>query len=111
MVGTEKSVYYVRGGRKYEVFSERVLKSWELPILKGSEVALSKTPRGKGYLGFRDGTIVQDYSTGRVYLISGNKKRWIRSPDVYEKYGLDEDRVIFVSSEEVELHSDGKDLL
>lgn len=107
-VETETNIYFVRGGTKFKVFSDRVWKSWNTPAVRGSEIALSKYILG-GSLGFRNGTLINNYADGKIYLISGNKRRLLSSPDVYEKYGLAKNW-IEVSQSEVNLHDEGEPL-
>jgi hypothetical protein len=63
-----------------------------------------------GTLGFRDGTLIHNIADGKMYLVSANKRRHIVSPDVFDKYGLDESRVLRVSEAEISLHEEGAEL-
>lgn len=108
MVDTGEVTYYIKGGRKYPVFSKRVLDSWAITPILSSEVAVSRIPKGTGYLGFRDGTLIHNFADGKLYLISGNKRRQITSPDVFQRYGIKRDSAIVVSEDEVALHAEGE---
>lgn len=74
-----------------------------------SEAALSQYVYG-GVLGFRDGSLIQNISDGKMYLISGSLRRHITNPDVFERLGMDEKGIIRVSDKEVKLHKEGESL-
>jgi hypothetical protein len=63
-----------------------------------------------GKLGFRDGTLIKNIADGRMYLVSQNKRRHIKDPDIFDRYGLDRSKVIEVSDAEAEMHELGEDL-
>lgn len=107
MVDTGDGVYYVRGGRKYRVYSPRAVESWRLTPIKGSEQSLSGIPKAKSPLGFRDGTLIHNVADGRMYLISNNKRRQITSPDVFARFGWQVSDCMYVSDAETELHEKG----
>lgn len=108
-VDTEKAVYYIKNKKRFRFFSDRVFESWNLEPAIGSEASVKHIPRG-GVLGFRDGSLIQDFSDGKIYLIAGNKRRLITSPDVFDLLGYDEGMIVPVSREEVELHDRGGDI-
>lgn len=100
-------VYFVKGLTKFKFFSHRCFESWSLVPARGSRASLSKFKSAPGPLGFRDGTLVKTISDGKYYLISGNKRRLVVTPDVH-KYGLSLDRAILVSDEEARIHEAGE---
>ena len=103
-VSTETEVvWHVLRGKKYRVFSPRVLDSWAVAPIQGSGVSLSGLQSG-GILGFRAGTVIEDLSSGTIYLISNNKRRKITSPDVLLTLGLP---IVTVSKAEADIHEDG----
>lgn len=61
-----------------------------------------------GKLGFRDGTLINSWGDGKIYLISKNERRQLTSPDALLKYGLDRGNMIEVSAEEAELQKTGE---
>lgn len=101
--------YYIKGKTKFKVYSDRVFSSWDRPASWAMEIALRDFTYG-GLLGFRDGTLIHNIADGKMYLVSANKRRHIVSPDVFEKYGLDESRVLRVSEAEISLHEEGEQL-
>lgn len=105
-VETEKGLYYIKNKKKFRFFSERVFDTWSLEPVRSSEQAVKHMPRA-GVLGFRDGSLIQDYSDGKLYIIAGNRRRMITSPDVLEVLGRDYDDVVAASREEIELHDEG----
>lgn len=92
---------------RYKIPTDRVMSSWSSYVCASSESAV-KHLIILGNIGFRDGTLIRDESDKKDYLISKNKKRHIVSPDVYEKFGFMENRIIRVSSYEANLHEDGE---
>lgn len=110
MVDTETEVYYIRGGKRYRLFSPRTTQSWSLEPIRGSDVSVKHIPRAKAPLGFRDGTLIHNYADGRLYLISGNKRRHITSPDVLKRYGWKAGDAVIVSQQEADLHEEGEAL-
>lgn len=106
-VDTEKGVYFIlKNGNKVKCFSQRVVDSWRFDALPGSVASVAGHPY-QGFLGFRDGTLINNIADGKIYLISGNLRRQITSPDVFERFGLDRTKVVEVSDEETKLHKEG----
>lgn len=87
-------------------FSDRTFESWSLvaiPIEKkwvaGWGIA--------GPVGFRDGTLIQNFVDGRIYLISDSRRRLVTDPDLLDSFGLD---VVLVSEAEANIHEDGEQI-
>lgn len=108
-VDTGDAVYYIKGGTKFKCFTYRVFLSWNAEPVFGTLESLGGFING-GSLGFRDGTLIHNISDGRMYLVSANKRRHITSPDVFDRYGLNRERVIEVSDAETRLHAEGEPL-
>lgn len=106
-VETESGVYYIKGKNKFRLFSDRVLDSWQVDVLQGTDASVSKF-KNVGVLGFRNGTLVRNIADGRYYLISENKRRHIVSPDVFDYYGFDITYAMTVSQAEIDLHEEGE---
>ncbi|AXH67420.1 hypothetical protein SEA_WOFFORD_67 [Streptomyces phage Wofford] len=107
-VQTENGLFYIKGKFRYRITSMRILDSWDFPyILKSSESALARCKIG-GKLGFRQGTLVKDISSDRMYLISENLRRQITSPDFFDIMLFPRDNMIEVSPEELALHKEGE---
>lgn len=106
-VSTEVGHFLVRDKGRYRIATHRVMSSWNAFVCVSSEAAV-KHLTVLGTLGFRDGTLIMDKSNKKEYLISKNKRRHITSPDVYEKFGIDENMTVIVSSDEANLHEDGE---
>ena len=107
MVETECETYYIRGGKRYRLYSPRALSSWSIEPVRGSESSVAHIPKAKAPLGFRDGTLIHNYADGRLYIISGNKRRHITSPDALKRFGWTAGDAIIVSQKETELHAEG----
>lgn len=107
-VETEAGVFFiVKGGKCLKVYSPRVVESWKFNLLPGTLASVSLHKRA-GTLGFRNGTIVQNIADSKIYLISANKRLHVQSPDVFTKYGLDENKIVRVSQEEINIHAEGE---
>lgn len=105
---TERGVYFIKGKTRFKFYSDRVFSTWSLYAIPAEFSAIKHFQPATSHLGFRDGTLINNVANGRIYLISGNKRRHIVDPDVFEKYGLDKSRMVVVSDEETNLHSDGE---
>ena len=106
VVETESGRWYIKGRFKFFISTERVFRSWSFPlVIKGTDASISKYLKN-GKLGFRTGSLL--YNDGRYFFVSGNEKRKISGPDVFLTFGLDSQRAIWVSDEELELHKTGE---
>lgn len=47
---------------------------------------------------------------GRIYMIDGNQKRYITSPEVFRNIGFNPDEVIDVTLQDLSLYEDGEDI-
>lgn len=110
MVGTEKATYYIKGGKRYRAYNDRVVASWAIPVAFGSEASVAHIPKSRYPLGYRDAALVENMADGRLYLISSNKRRHITNPDVLVTLDIDISRVVVVSQAEIDLHDQGDDL-
>lgn len=108
-VKTNTGTYWIKDGKKYKLISERAAKSWSFVQANAADSAISHIKLA-GKLGFRDGTLIKNISDGKLYLISQNKKRHIKDPDIFIKYGLDRSKLIEVSESESNAHDLGEDL-
>lgn len=107
-VRTPTGVYFIKGKTKYKVASDRALASWRVTNFGAAGAGALDGYVYGGKLGFRDGTLIEDMATRKVYLISANKRRHIVDPDAFTKYGIDPDTKVSVSFEEAKLHADGE---
>lgn len=92
--------YFIKNGRRIPFVSERAFDTWSLVAVAVPEQAMSHIPKQKLPLGFRDGTLIHNIADGKLYLVAGNKLRWITSPDVFDKYGIDYNSKLMVSNDE-----------
>lgn len=107
LVETERATYYIKGTRRYRLFSRRVIDSWGLTPVRGSERSVGNLTLSKAPLGFRDGTLIHNIADGRLYLVSESKRRQIVSPDALERFGWSWDDAVMVSDDEANLHEKG----
>ncbi|QGH78256.1 hypothetical protein SEA_TRIBUTE_64 [Streptomyces phage Tribute] len=107
---TENGVFFIKGKFRFRITSDRILSSWQYPfVISSTEAACAKYRIG-GKLGFRQGTLVEDMSNGKIYLISENLRRQIVSPDFFGVMLFPRDKVIEVSPEEIALHKEGENI-
>lgn len=107
---TDGKLWYIKDAKRFRIPSVRVLDSWAFNTLAAAIPEVLADYKISGILGFRDGTLIQEIGDGKIYLISGNKKRHIVSPDAFDRYGLNRDLVVEVSAEEALLHNAGESL-
>jgi hypothetical protein len=103
---TEKGYFYIKDKKRFKFVSDRAMQSWNLPIIETKEFTMTGIISG-GILGFRDGTLVQDISDGKIYLISDSKRRHVIDPDVLE--WLDS-KIVKIGQKELFVHSEGEKL-
>ena len=101
---TEKGYFYIKGKKRFRFISDRAMLSWSLPIVQTKESIMASYPPS-GVLGFRDGSLVQDVSDGKIYLISDNKRRHVIEPNVLEWAGSE---VIKAGQKEISVHEEGE---
>jgi hypothetical protein len=109
IASTEKDDYLVKGDKRFKFVSSRARDSWNLRIVKTTEFAMSAY-KVAGIVGFRDGTLIRDISTHKIYLISDYKKRHVVSPDTFKNLGYSMKDVLLVSSKETIVHQEGEPL-
>lgn len=108
-VRTENGTFLIKEKTRVRVTTQRILDSWSVSVVEAEESAVRHYPI-TGKLGFRDGTLINNLGDGKIYLVSKNERRQITSPDAFEKYGLDQSKMIWVSREEANLQKVGEEL-
>lgn len=115
-IETESGYYYINSSNsRLRCVTKAVVDSWAPPrIVRSSEAACLNFPI-KGKLLFRNGSLLHDVSSGKVYFISEGKRRQLVTPTAWETVGgIDPHgrsvRPIRVSSDEINLHKDGEPL-
>jgi len=103
---TEKGYFLVKGSKRFRFVSDRARESWNLKIIYTTEYAM-KDIKISGIVGFRDGTLIRDISTHKIYLISDYKKMHVTDPDIFKNLGFVYKDVLLVSSKEASMHKDG----
>lgn len=85
-------------------------------MVKTTEQAVSKY-RVAAKMKFRNGSLIWNLSDAKLYLIEDGKRRWLRSPDAFQRLGVIHkgnnfypEGVIVVSEAELNLHQPGEDL-
>jgi hypothetical protein len=103
---TSSGYFYIKGEKRFKFVSDRAMLSWSLPIVETVDQMLSNL-KPAGILGFRDGSLIQDISDGKIYLVSDSKRRHITDPDVLEWLNTD---IIKIGQKELFVHSEGEEL-
>ena len=106
---TEKGFFYVKGEKRFKFISDRAMRSWNLRIVETTEVAMSHT-KIVGIVGFRDGTLIRDISTSKIYLIIDNKRCLITDPDYLKSLGYKKHDILLVSKKEAGFQKEGEPL-
>lgn len=107
-VKTPSGTYYINGKFKQRILSERVLASWAFyNIVETSDVAVSAY-KTAGFLPIRSGTLIREFNSKAIYLMVGNKRCLVTSPDVLERLDLTEEDALVVSTEEFKLQDGGE---
>jgi hypothetical protein len=104
---TEKGDFLVKGAKRFRFVSNRARDSWKLQPIETNEEAMKDT-KISGLLGFRDGTVIRDISSHKIYLISEQNRRHIVSPDALKNLGFAMKDIILVSAKEASVHQDGE---
>jgi hypothetical protein len=103
---TEKGYFLIKGSKRFRFVSDRARESWKLKVVYTTELAM-RDIKISGVVGFRDGTLIRDISTHKIYLVSDYKKMHVADPDVFRNLGFTYKDIILVSSKEVNMHKDG----
>jgi hypothetical protein len=102
------NTWYIKGSKRFKVFSDRAVNSWNFPVILNVNPNVLDGIEDCGVIGFRDGSLIKDIVSGKIYLVSGSKVRLITSPDTLDVLGRD--KVIEVSSDEIKIHIEGEPL-
>jgi hypothetical protein len=110
-IETEKGYFYILNDTKrYRLLSARVLESWRPHrVVQTTEAAVAHY-RIVAKMKFRNGSLIWNLSDGRLYLIENGMRRWVQSPDVFDRLGIEFDDAQVVSLDEINLHEQGEDL-
>jgi hypothetical protein len=110
-VKTGAGHFYIKSNTtRLHIPTKRILRSWNFGnIVKAQESDL-KNCWVAGRLGFRAGTVIQNWADSKMYVIENNRRRQIIDPDSLEDYGLDLTKMILVSQAETDMHEEGEPL-
>lgn len=106
-ISTENGFFYISNGYRYKI-SERALETWRPnQIAPATERSASKF-KVVGRIGFRNGTLINNISDGKLYLIVDSKRRHITDPAWLDRLGYGLHDAILVSEEETNMHKEGE---
>jgi hypothetical protein len=103
---TEKGYFYIKGDKRFKFISDRARISWNLREVTTTESAMSDV-KLSGIIGFRDGSLIRDVSTSKIYLIVDNKKMLVADPDVISDLGFKKHDIVLVSKREADFQKEG----
>lgn len=112
-IRTEKGDFYVQSATKrYRFITQRVLDSWSPKVvIETTEASPAVQILKIAYkMKFRNGSLICSQSSGKMYLVSESKLRHITNPDWLDNLGLNRDDAVWVSQEEIEIHTIGEPL-
>ncbi|NDB81287.1 MAG: hypothetical protein EB127_00850 [Alphaproteobacteria bacterium] len=104
---TEKGYFYIKGNKRFKFISDKAMQTWNLKIVNTTEAYISNI-KICGNLGFRDGTLIKDISSSKIYLISDSKKRHVVDPQVLVDLNYSKQDIIMVSQKEAGCHMEGE---
>ena len=105
MITDGQSFWFIKNGKRMKCYSKRAFDSWSLPAIL-VEPQFIKSIKFTGTLGFRDGSLIKDIVSGKIYLISNGKSRLVSEPDILNMVGRD--RIVEVSPQEISIHPEGE---
>ena len=92
-------------GKPYKFATERCALSWKQRVVKADYI-----PKPADTLGFRSGTLLQDFKSGSLWYIDGAVRRQV-DLDAWNKHGFTWDEVVICNRKELELHAPKGDLV
>jgi N-acetylmuramoyl-L-alanine amidase len=106
------TLWRVEGGRRRPVAASAAA-SWTVAVaarpVRSTAASFAALPTGP-LLGFRDGALVRDTSTGSIYAIAGGQRRRVAATAVLEQLGLPPSRVVAATPDAVQATPPGPDL-
>lgn len=103
--------YIQKDGKRYRIQSDEIFWSWRFPlVVYTSEIALKNYPVAVGKYPFRDGTLLNNFADGKLYLVSESKLRHITSPDVLARLHKTADKAMVVSQADINIMRMGDEL-
>lgn len=91
-------------GQDYRFATERCALSWRQRVVESPPV-----PRPERALGFRSGTLLQDFKSGSIWYIDGAVRRQVDF-DAWRKHKFSRSELVVCSRDELELHEARGDL-
>lgn len=112
VVLTEKCHYFInRDGKRYRIGTQRMVDSWNYPhIVETTEAALTNYPIAVSKLKFRDGSLLNNFADGKLYLVSDRTLRHVVSPEALERLNLTREDATVVSDAEIKMMKQGEEL-
>jgi hypothetical protein len=109
-VHTEAGYFLIRETKRYHLPTKRIVDSWGFHRIVPTTEAAVKHYRVAAKVGFRDGSLIYNLGDGKIYLISNNERRHIKSPEALELVGARITDPVLVSVYEANLQRQGADL-
>lgn len=101
------SYFYVQDQYRYYVHPDLLKMQFRrYPVFKVKSEEIGDLRDG-GLQHIADGYLVKSDLDPKVYLISGGEKRWISSESAFAAFGWTADKIITVSDDVLDLHTEG----
>lgn len=107
----QHGVYLIQNGKKRPILSRAALVSRFDPtrILLVSEADLELYEEGAP-IQFQNYSLIRSTDTGRVFLLDGDERRYIESPEVFRKIGFNPEEMIEATESELAPYSFGPNI-
>lgn len=104
-VKTDKCTYFImKDGKRYRITSDNVELSWRFPLtVITSESALSNYPVALSKLPFRDGSLLNNFADGKLYLVSEGLLHHITDPRFLDRIQRNRDDAMVVSDADIKI--------
>jgi len=104
-------VYYIENGVKMPVVSREIMKS----NFSGKVLTAISADELDRYVSgdpvkFKDGELIRSNQDSKVYVVSNAQRHWLKTEDVFAKYGYKWDNIITTTPQAVEIHPLGDDI-
>ena len=107
----ERGVYLIQNNKKRAFLSKTALTSRysTTRIIIVSRNDLDAYEDGRP-IKFANYSLLRSETTGRVYLLDGENKRYIESPEVFRQIGFNPEEVVVVAESELASYTDGTNI-
>lgn len=104
-------VYFVENGIKYPIYSKEIMKvNYAARVLtQVSPEILDQYVEGEP-VKFNDGELIRARNDFKVYVISGGKRRWVKTEEAFANFGYKWDNIVVTNQQSIDIHPLGSDI-